>query len=405
MSLCFGIKTLCDLSLYFIYAQLVCAGFGVSFDVRAPLALLAAAGGLCCALRERGWLRFAPLAAVPLCLFWLPGLAGALTLVAPAAYLGVTAGRRLFQIGHSECCDGFRRGALLLLPLLALPILGAGELTARVALPLAVLYLACGVLLLRMLRHEPAVLSQPRFVLLNSAVLALVLGAAALLSSPAALSALKSGMGWVYQHIVVPPLMLLGYLAAGLMWVLMRLLSQFDRSGSEMPPQDGEMDLQDTPLFDDIELVQTPDFLKALATTLFIALCIFIAWRVLRKMLGRRAGPRTGPAVIETRGAAGQSLRPEHTPRFRPRDPRAAVRWHYGRFLLLCRRLGIALTHDATSETLAGWSKQVLPARPVDRLRELYLTARYSEQEITRQMADEAHEAVREMKKQMPNGL
>ena len=402
MSLCFGIKALCDLSLYFIYAQIFCACFGVSLDGRLPLLLLAAAGGLCHALRERGWVRFAPLLLLPLCLLLLPGLPGLLTLLVPAAYLGVTAARGLFRIEHSECCDNFRRGALLLLPLLILPLFGASRVWVRGVLPLAVLYLTCGVLLLRMLRHEPSVLSQPRFIALNSAVLLLTLAVTALLSSPMALEALKGGLGWVYLHVIMPPLMLLGYIAAALVWLLIRLFSLLRRADSELPPQEGDLLLQDRPLFEDVELWEAPEFLKVLGTTLFIALCIFAAWRILRRMLGGRPGGQTAPAVAEARSAAGRIPRDERAPRFRPREPRAAVRWSYRKFLLLCCRLGFPPPRDATSERMAAWSKEVLSAGPVDRLRRLYLAARYSDGEITRGMADEAQQALREMKKEEP---
>ena len=84
MSLCFGIKILCDLSVYFIYAQLICEWLGTPVDARGALVLLALAGGLSCFLRGRGRVRFAPLVLVPVCLFLMPGWVGALVLLAPA---------------------------------------------------------------------------------------------------------------------------------------------------------------------------------------------------------------------------------------------------------------------------------------------------------------------------------
>lgn len=403
MSLCFGIKMLCDLSVYMIYAQLVCTWLGAPVDGRAPLLLLALAGGLCCLLRERGPARFAPLLLVPASLVFMPSLAGVLVLLAPAAYLGVTAARQLFRIEHSECCDGFRRGCLALLPLAVMPLFGIGELLARVALPLAVLYLSCSVLLLRMLRHAPEVLSRPRFVALNGAVLALALGVAALVSSPAVLNALGAGLGWLYQTLIVPPLMLLGYVAAGFMWVAMRVIQWLNRgSQTEDADKDLQVSLQDNPLLEGVEPVETPELMRALLTTLFIVVCIAAAWWFFRKMLGYRARDAAAPAVAEDRGAAEASRRGERAPRFRPRDPRGAVRWDYRRFLMLERRLGIIVPHSGTSETAADLGKQSFPAEPVDRLSDIYRVARYSEREITHDMAEQTHEAVRELKRRMP---
>ena len=403
MRLCFGIKILCDLSLYFIYAQLICHWLGAPVDARGALALLALAGGLSCLLRSRGKLRFLPLALVPACLWLMPGVAGAAVLLAPAAYLAVTAARRLYRIEHGDCCDAFRRGCVLLLPLLVLPMFGLGGLVARVALPMAVVYLSCGVLLLRMLRHEPAVLSQPRFIALNSLMLALVLAAAAAFSSPVFLGAVGAGFGWLYRNLVMPPLMLLGYVAAGFMWVCMQAIQWLSRGKiengeSEIP----QIDMQNEPLFGENEVVETPEFLQALFTTLFIVICAVAAWWFFRRLLGRRAREESGPAVAETRGLADASPRGERPPRLRPRDPRGAVRWDYRRFLILCRRVGIVMPRAATTETAAELGRQDLPGQPIEELSEVYRVARYSEHEITREMADKTHSAVREIRRRIP---
>ncbi len=403
MSLCFGIKILCDLSVYFIYAQLICEWLGTPVDARGALVLLALAGGLSCFLRGRGRVRFAPLVLVPVCLFLMPGWVGALVLLAPAAYLAVTAARRLYRIEHGETSDGFRRGCVLLLPLLVLPLFGIGELVARVALPMAVVYLSCSVLLLRMLRHEPATLSQPRFIILNSSVLVLALAAAAAVSSPAVLSAVGSGASWLYQHLVMPPLMLLGYVAAGFMWVAMHVIQWFSggsvqNSENEMP----QLDIQENPLFEEVELAETPEFLQALFTTLFIVVCALAAWWFFRRLLGYRAREADEPAVAEVRGQAAASPRGERPPRLRPRDPRGAVRWDYRRFLVLCRRIGIVMPRSATSETAAELGRQSFPAEPIDELSEVYRVARYSEHEITREMAEKTQNAVREIRRKMP---
>lgn len=403
MSLCFGIKILCDLSVYMIYAQLVCTWLGAPVDARVPLLLLALAGGLSCLLRNRGAARFLPLLLVPASLAFMPSLAGLLVLAAPAAYLIVITARQLFRIEHSECCDGFRRGCLAMLPLLVMPLFGIGALLAQVALPLAVLYLSCSVLLLRMLRHEPAVLSQPRFVVLNGLVLALALGAAALVSSPAALHVMGAGLGWLYQNLIVPPLMLLGYVAAGFMWVAMRIIQWLNPGGqNEDAEKELQISLQDNPLFEDIETVETPEFMRALVTTLFIIVCIVVAWWFFRKMLGYRTRDAAAPAVIEGRSEAAATRRGERTPRFRPRDPRGAVRWDYRRFLMLERRLGIVVPQSGTSETAADLGRQSFPDQSIDQLSDVYRVARYSEQEITHDMADQTREAVREMRRHMP---
>ena len=317
MSLCFGIKILCDLSVYFIYAQLICEWLGTPVDARGALVLLALAGGLSCFLRGRGRVRFAPLVLVPVCLFLMPGWVGALVLLAPAAYLAVTAARRLYRVRSTAkpatafaaaacCCCRFWSCLCSAL---------ASWWPGLLPMPMAVVYLSCSVLLLRMLRHEPATLSQPRFIILNSSVLVLALAAAAAVSSPAVLSAVGSGASWLYQHLVMPPLMLLGYVAAGFMWVAMHVIQWFSggsvqNSENEMP----QLDIQENPLFEEVELAETPEFLQALFTTLFIVVCALAAWWFFRRLLGYRAREAGEPAVAEVRGQAAASPRGERPP-------------------------------------------------------------------------------------------
>ena len=405
MSLFFGVKAYFDLSIILIYAQILCDAFDVQIDIYAPLVLLALAAGLCHALRDRGRLAWLPLLAVPACLALLPGWAGVLVLLVPAAYLATIVRRRLFTIEYSACVDNVRRGMCLLLPIPLIGILfglfGAGEVLAKHALPAGVVCLACGIWLLRVLRHDPEMLSHSRFILLNAGVLALVLGVVALASTPAVLGAIKTALGFVYQKLIVPPLMLLGYLAAGLMWLLSRLFAgmKLNRTGTEM---DGEMDVGQEQMFGEIAGAEPPEILKAVLTTLFVIGCIVIAWRVVRRMMGSGRAAAREQGVRQTRSEGALFKRDERPPLLRPRESRAAVRFSYRRFLMLCRRMGITLFDGATSETIAGWAGEFWQEGPLRRLRELYIRARYSPMDVSREMADEAGEIVRQLKKEMP---
>ena len=158
------------------------------------------------------------------------------------------------------------------------------------------------------------------------------------------------------------------------------------------------------PLFEDVAIVETPELMKAVVTTLFIVLCLFIAWRVVRRMMGTSHAVVREQAVGQTRSEGALLQREERPPVFRPRDSRAAVRFSYRRFLMLCRRMGISLLAGATSETVAGWAAEFWQEGPLHRLRELYIQARYSPSDISRDMADEAGDIVKQLKKEMPRG-
>lgn len=406
MSLCFAVKTLCDLSLYFLYARLICAVFGVQAPLFLPLAACVLCAGLSHAARARAaWVRLLPLVLLPLSFAAQPGLPLALVLLPCAAYLGVSAARRLFRIEYGECCEAFRRGLFALLPLVLMPLFGAPQDAQRDALTLAFLFLCSGVFLLRLLRHEPQTLSQPRFVIQNCILLALFALLVLFVSSDFALHAAVSALGFVYRNVIVPPLTLLGYVAAGLMWLLTQLFSLLRGDSEKNPPQDTELGLMDKPLFEQVEAAQPSELFRAIATTLVLIVIGLAVWRMLRRRLGLREKQEEGCDISVTREAADAFPAAPGSRFLRPRTPRMSVRATYRRFLALCLRVGIRPERSDTSGSLARKCAQSLPAQPLIDLRELYRAARYSEEEVTRDMAQQAHTALRDLKKHLPKDL
>src|SRR5699024_1275916 len=152
------------------------------------------------------------------------------------------------------------------------------------------------------------------------------------------------------------------------------------------PPQDTELGLIDKPLFEQVEAAQPSELFRAIATTLVLIVIGLAVWRMLRRRLGLREEHEEGCDISVTREAADAFPAAPGSRSLRPRTPRMSVRATYRRFLALCLRVGIRPERSDTSGSLARKCAQSLPAQPLTDLRELYRTARYSEEEVTRDM-------------------
>ena len=65
-------------------------------------------------------------------------------------------------------------------------------------------------------------------------------------------------------------------------------------------------------------------------------------------------------------------------PRIRPKDPRKAVRYYYGRYMQLCRKRGIKIHKSWTCRELGAASSPVFPVQELSELETFYEAARYN---------------------------
>lgn len=385
MTLLFTLKYIADAAFYMTFAAFAAGRLGAG-GLGWQTLLLCAAAPLCRLLdRRREPLRLLPLALL-LGLLFLPGGYVALLLsLPPAAFLGWMVWKRLFVLSRGDEIDQF----LLLLKLLPLPflfllIVQQGPALRRWSFPYLMIFLFSSVLLLRMLRHDEAVLRQKRFRALN----ALEVGGAGLLAAvlvaPQSRHLMAETLRLVYRYLIGPLLMLIGYLFVGFGWLISGLVKKLSGLFTR---QDKPQLTDKDPLAEQLKkMTEAADGRNSdLAARILIALAIAAAavcvFLLFRRLLSGRRGERAadGTETRETLPAAHAGTRARRFPL--ARTPAEQVRRSYRRYLLFARAAGAQLNpcQNTLQQRLAAGDSVRGHGEEQTALRALYLDARYAD--------------------------
>jgi len=303
----------------------------------------------------------------------------------------------------------------------------------HLSLPFYFVTLFTLIMLLRLSRHSnPAQLPKKLYILNVLTLLAVCLFALAL-SSRVFLGTLLSVLSWLYFHVIGPAVV---YIAFGVVyafvwvWNLIQSLFHFDHV-LEVPDNPVTAIQSEPVMQEEIEVTGAPAWVNivfiVLGLVLFAALVYFVARRL---AMGRDTG-FSGENTLTVSEALPPGTKKEPGSGSSSRTPRNRVRHYFRKLLRLCRKKGLlpegsalpkglssekacslaetlAAQAEASATTSAAKSPEPLPdtsdttPRPLSRLRELYLPARYSpETEITPEMAEEAQAVWKEIKKEI----
>lgn len=406
MTVLLFVKLLCDFSYYFLFAHYFGCFSGIHYDLALTMAALTGAGTLSGLLEQKGALRMVPAAAAFALLLQGQTLADFIVLLPPLLYLLVVCRKWLYWPDGDEYKDVFaiQWKTLLVLPLVLLLTSDFAALQSN-CLPLVVLFLATAVLSLRMMRHGQAVLSLPRFQIQNALTVAVVALAAWALSSDAffaAVGAVFSGIHWVLAPILE---LIVWGLANGVGLFMKVAVAIFNWLRKALNTQDQETPEIKIPenIKDELALEQeTPPTSETFArtmTAIAVIIGLIIAYILFKKMLGKRR-PKKEAGAFAPGAMADPMEKRERDPLLAPKDPRAAVRWHYRKFLKHCQSKNVPLTRFHTSSDVNNLAHMEGAARLDDTapLRDLYITARYSDNPVTEEDAKQAKSLVKKIK-------
>ena len=177
--------------------------------------------------------------------------------------------------------------------LLMMALGGSGGFGA--AVPALFVYLALSVSLLRMLRHEAAVIAQRRFQALNLAGLAGVCLLGLALSTDRVLRALRAGAEWVGRYVLLPIAWavwkVVEWVLSGVNWLLSKISFgenpvELDLSGMQSMGGDEQIGMTEMEQF-----AANPALQQALKIVGILALCVagFFLMRALSKHAQRGA--------------------------------------------------------------------------------------------------------------------
>lgn len=373
------LRALSDLGLYYSVAGILSAAAGGRL-VLAGLLLQSGCFALSSALRQRRVLRIAAL--LPSLLLFLPAAApaDAVACTPPLLYLAWLAWTDNYQLSWTRQVDIFNifwrmfpvAASLLSLVGLLEPLLSAG-------VPAALITAAASVLLLRSLRHTPAVYLQPRYQTINFAGIALMAGAALALGSEWVVQTAVFLISTVYNYVFAPLLvgvaMAVGFVliqcALPLQWLLvhMNILNGVQNENTE--PMGGPLEhLQELNPYEPNELVHR--ILIALAV-LAGAVVLFLLFRWMSRRREEETSAGTPGPIRYTIPNVPERKADQDANRYARR-----IRRQYRAFLRLCRERGVQLRLSDTSTDIG---RRALPAFPDEKalaaLRDLYQEARY----------------------------
>jgi hypothetical protein len=402
------VKLLCDFSYYFLFAHYIGSFSGVSYSLPLTLAALVAAGTLSGLLEKRGKLRLLPAVAAFALLLQVRALPDAIVLLPPLLYLWTLCYKGLYWPDGDEYKDVFsiQWKLLLVLPLLLLLTLDLDAMQ-RNCLPLLVLFLATAVLSLRMMRHSPAVLSLPRFQVQNALTVAAVGLAAWALSSDAffaAVGGVFAGIRWLLAPIAELVVWGLangvGLLMKAAVYLINLIRHALGTNLKEQPEIKIPENLKDDQALEQQVPPNSETFARVL-TALAVITALITAYILFKKMLGRRRPKGNGSGFVPGSMADPEEKR-RRDPLLAPREPRAAVRWHYRKFLKYCqsKNLPISRFHNSRQINNLANKEKVARLADTDPLRELYLGARYSDHPVTEADARQAKELVKRIKEE-----
>jgi hypothetical protein len=389
----FVVKLICDLSLWFCTAGFILSFFGASGSAFGAVGIMVLSCALCGALQEKKpALRLLPLILLAFCGFWLRSAADALLLIPPCFFCVWLCVRENFSPDYSECSGYFKKAAVaLLLFALLTSIAGGAARLETYTLPYLISFLFCGVLMLRLLRHDEQKRREWRLWIVVLASLAVCCFLALLLSSEPLLSAAGKGLGALYGKVVSPVLLGFAYLIAFLGWFFWQVIHLNNFGGgmpfSKEPMREMNQDFSVSGAVGGEGSDMVVKIVMALVVIVFIALA-FAIFRMLARANGRL---RQSTGVKESRHRTADekgSLSVRSI--LAPRSPREAVRWYYRKFLLRAKAGGLVIKPHDTSESIGRNAESLYDPGLLSELRKLYIVARYSSEAVTKENARQA---------------
>ncbi len=341
--------------------------------------LLCAAAFLLCR-KLKGPLRFAPM------LLMLPAFLAAESIAAwilpipLCILLALRAYKDDWQAEYGRTKDMLKTGFIACCILLVFLILSEYmEKYSRTAMPFFIGWLLICVLQLRLLRSCQSSEMGAGFKLMNCLIVLLVAALGLLFSSELFVNAVKAAFSALHTYVVGPLLFALLCVIAAIpalvSYLIALLLSMLRNEETEMP----ELDLSGSAqqLFGETEFVQSPDWLKnaaiAIGIVLFVVLCFFL----IHKLLGNKSRENSTSGISrESTGLSGAGKKRRAAGGNTASD---TVRSCYKRYLELCGKNRIDVDGSIASDEICRKSQYYAKSDDPEKLRQLWLPARYSD--------------------------
>ncbi len=407
MILCFFLKILGELSLYFCVINAILSIALTGVETLLPLFILAAVATLAYWIDDKHpEKRLFLLPLMLSVLFFGSGFAYYLAVGSPALYVGLTIYGQRYYIDHDSQADTFRTAMAAVIFIVLIFVL---LMKLDYIVPFAVLFLLSYIFMLRLLRQDASIFNETKFRVMNVLTIGVVMAVALFLTSDLFLSWMQMTVIPVFELLMQPVIYLLTWMGMGLFYALLWTIN-FIRSlgsGETVSQNDllaAEMGFLPEGL-DQTEMVTNPNFVRLVQGGIVVLGVFLVVLWFLSNEKGKKK--RSEGSVREVRSSV-TNIRPEdkiYSDHFAPREPRAAVRYHYRNFLRLCQELGHEFPRHFTSRHVQNVVAYHFNKETLNQLRQTYIRARYSDSEITKDDVKLIKDQVKNLRKDVSGSL
>ena len=399
MTLCYFLKLLSELSLLFVVADCFLSVAAVGVESLIPAVFFAAVGAVAYWMDEKHSNKtkfLLPLLLIPMFLFG-ESFGTYLAIGLGALYVGLMIWQKRYYMDHDSQSDFFRIG-MFAVGALSVPFVLLMKIDFIA--PFVLLYLMSGIFGLRLMRQDAAIFNETRFRVLNLLSVVGIVLLAVLISSDWFLAAAGFVLGKIYDVLVVPIFYVIYACGYALYYLFIEIIFAGGYGDTTKKLNFGDMSMPDE-MKDALlgeEQVNGEPFLMLLKGVFLIVGILLVLLLVYRNSKSRNS--RSKDSAREARTSVTM-IRPEekiYADHIAPREPRAAVRFHYRNFLRLCLSLGQEFPRHYTSQhienmTIGNFDKETLKS-----MRKTYIRARYSEHDITKDDVSSIKAQVKKLK-------
>jgi len=388
MTLCFFLKILSECSLYFLIVNCALSITLSGIDSLLPAFICAAVAAIAYHLNDKiGQKRVLVLPLLLTVIFFGHSFGTYLALVLPAAYVVLTTVTERYYIDHSSQADFFRTGLYISMFLSVPFILLMG---IEHAAYFVILFLVSSILLLRTLRQDAEIQKERRFSMVNYLTVAVIFLLIVVLSSDAVLGVFTSVFSVVYDILIYPVAFLLTWFVQALYFVVLHIITflfpDYEVDWEALEIITAGMGNHE-PAMKEEEAIGAMDPTLVLLAKGFVILAAVIGLIIFFFVRTQKGKNKPAKSVREVRRSVS-NYRPEekvYSDIFPPREPRAAVRYHYRNFLRLCGRLGHNFPLYYNSQYIENVVSHQFDEKSLKSLRQTYIRARYSEHPVSKE--------------------
>lgn len=400
MSLCFFLKLLSEISLYYVAANSALSITLTGVESLIPTFICAAVGALGFWMEEKHSSKRIFILPLLLTVFFFGKTFGTYLAVGlPALYVGMLIWQKRYFIDHDSHVDFFRVG-MMVACVLSVPFVFLMKLDYII--PFIILFLLSAIFTLRLIRQDAEIFNETKFRMLNLLTVGGIMLLTLFISSDAFLSFSGMVLGKIYNILIVPIFYAVYAFGYSIYYLIYQILlphantdstNQFNSNLGDFMQENMGQQLEE-------ELVNGDPFLMILRGVFLIVGVLLVILMVYRNSKGRSR--KEEGSVREARSSV-TIMRPEekiYADRIPPREPRAAVRYYYRNFLRLCQNLGHEFPKFYNSKTIENTVSHQFDENTLKTMRQTYIRARYSEHEITKDDVSNMKAQVKKLKAQ-----